>query len=188
MPQYYSKLSKACLRSPLLTPYSTTWWKTTLEKRNTTKSLRAARSAVRTKLILCVTCIGIPHSCRATVSIEINGEWEVCRENGKTRKLHQANAKDHGAISCHLFFVLINDKFKCKFKMTLTTSKSKTTLYFDHIGYTVWDSYISFILCYAPEDASLFQARWYGRGEGGLREMGGGLLNMAKRQDIIRSR
>lgn len=89
MPQYYSKLSKACLRSPLLTPYSTTWWKTTLEKRNTTKSLRAARSAVRTKLILCVTCIGIPHSCRATVSIEINGEWYVCRENRKTRKLHE---------------------------------------------------------------------------------------------------
>ena len=99
----------------------------------------------------------------------------------KQEKLHQANAKDHGAISCHLFFVLINDKFKCKFKMTLTTSKSKTTLYFDHIGYTVWDSYISFILCYAPEDASLFQARWYGRGEGSLRERGGGLLNMAKR-------
>lgn len=146
MPQYNSKLSKACLRSPLWIPYSTTWWKTTLENRNTTKSLRAARSAVRTKLILCVTCIGIPHSCRATVSIEINGEWDVCTEDRKTRKLHQANAKDHGAISSNLFFILTNSKFKCKFKMALTTLKSKTKLYYDHIGYTVWDSYISFIL------------------------------------------
>ena len=30
--------------------------------------------------------------------------------------------------------------------MALTTLKSKTKLYYDHIGYTVWDSYISFIL------------------------------------------
>ena len=162
MPQYYSKLSKACLRSPLLTPYSTTWWKTTLEKRNTTKSLRAARSAVRTKLILCVTCIGIPHSCRATVSIEINGEWDVCRENGKTRKLHQANAKGHGAISSHLFFVVINGKFKYNFKMTFTTSKSKTKLYHDHIGYTVWNSYISLMLFRPPK--TLLHFKHVGRG------------------------
>ena len=64
----------------------------------------------------------------------------------KNKKLHQVNAKDDGAISSYLFFILINDKFKCKFKMTLTTSESKTTLHFNHIGYTVWDSYISFIL------------------------------------------
>lgn len=70
-------------------------------------------------------------------------------ENGtsaeKTEK-QESCTKDRGAISFHLFFILINDKLKCEFKMTLTTSKSKTTLYFNHIGYTVWDSYISFIL------------------------------------------
>lgn len=101
-PHCYSKLSKACFRSPLLIQYSTRWWKTTLEKRNTTKSLRAARSAVRTKLILCVTCIGIPHSCRATASMEINGEWDVCRQKRKNKKIASGKpAKDRVAISSH---------------------------------------------------------------------------------------
>lgn len=50
--------------------------------------------------------------------------------------------------------------------MTLTTSKSKTTLYFDHIGYTVWDSYISFILYYAPRTLLYFKHVGRGGGEG----------------------
>lgn len=66
--------SKPCLMSPLFMQYSTASWMTITENRNTTKSLKAARSAVKIKLSLCVNFIGIPHSCRATVSMEINGE------------------------------------------------------------------------------------------------------------------
>lgn len=68
-----------CLSSPFFTKQSTIWWKTTTENRNTTKSFKAAKRAVKTKLILCVNWIEIPQSWRATVNMDIKADWEVCK-------------------------------------------------------------------------------------------------------------
>lgn len=61
--------------------------------------------------------------------------------------------------------------------MTLTTSKSKTTLYFDHIGYTVWDSYKLYRLSSITPPRTLLYFKHVGRGGGrGLKREGWGLI------------